>query len=159
MTDPIERAARQAHMTDLPSLIARVEAASGPDRELDFDVWRIDGPYVRWDEHGCAVDFDGDAVAFIDPGQHSRNFYLASDYEDVVPRVTESLDAVVALAERVKPSWRWAVTNADGPNRWPAQGELWIGDHEYIGKHAYPTLALLLALLRAVQAQQNKETT
>ena len=127
-------------MTDLPSLIVRVERLEGPDREVDLEIARALVPdvictrLVRW------------------PPPEREEDFTHWEY-------TASLDAVVALAERVKPSWRWAVTNADGPNRWPAQGELWIGDHEYIGKHAYPTLALLLALLRAVQAQQNKETT
>ena len=144
-------------MTDLPTLIARVERLEGPDREVDFDVWRIDGPDVQWDDHGCAVDFDGDAVAFVDPGQHSRNFYLASDYEDVVPRVTASLDAVVALAERVLPGWGWSVARS---TELQPYGCMCAPDRTrplIQARAPTPALALLLALLRAVQA--TKETT
>lgn len=125
-------------MTDLPTLIARVEALSGPDREVDGLVAQAFGEIpsdARWDD--CWFSGHYGAYKFHDPAEY-----------------TASLDAVVALAERVLPGWRWGIMTAVGP--WSRGGAFMatLDCPESSGfgmnardAHTTPALALLLALL------------
>lgn len=73
---------------DMTALIARLEAAEGPDRALDREIGlRIDGWYETVDSHGECLMANGDRYPD----------HPASEY----PSFTESLDAALALAERV----------------------------------------------------------
>jgi hypothetical protein len=113
-----------------------VEAAEGGDREIDRAVW-------DW--------FDTQLPDY--PNIEARHWDL--DY----PKVTASLDSVLSLVEERLPEWRWAV-NKSG---W---AELhWLGGpqpekkphaHPYVSVHdaATPALAMLSALLRALEAKQ-----
>ena len=66
-------------MSDIPSLLSRVRAASGPDRELDADIWRA----LCW-EH------------------HSHEIAKGTPF-------TGSIDAAVALVERALPEWCYSI--------------------------------------------------
>ena len=71
-------------MADLTALIERLEKADGPSRELDAAVCRylVGSPADHW--YGLHGDFITDGLA---------------------PAITASIDAAVALAERVLPGW------------------------------------------------------
>ena len=130
-------------MTDLPSLIVRVERLEGPDREVDLEIARALVPdvictrLVRW------------------PPPEREEDFTHWEY-------TASLDAVVALAERVLPALAPAIGMNVHHRYWHGRLSFVRADGDVDGYSAdapTPALALLLALLRAVQAQQNKETT
>lgn len=121
----------------LRSLIARVEAATGPDREIDGEVLcAVRGiPFVRWDGAGLVWQDD---------------FGIRHTDADHVPRVTESVDAVLAIVPEGY-SWHlWSVS--DGlPNaelRPKGGGSPIYGLRD---RRAPPALALLAAVLRAME--------
>lgn len=103
-------------MTDEPTLLSRVLAATGPDPALDG---AIDG----------LVGHEGEAWP---------------------PRYTASLDAAVALLERVRPDWHVSVQGVNAT--WFAEinstrdGPLEVAR----ANGATPALALLAALLRSL---------
>ena len=123
-----------------PTLLERVEAASGPDRELDAVLW---------------LAFTPGATRRTLHVPHWQRPYDIDETRDekgrliIVPSYTSSLDAALALVERVLPGWLWMVASADPPNRLPARVELWTGDEEVRASAATPALALLAALLKA----------
>jgi hypothetical protein len=58
-------------MTDLPTLIARVEAATGPDRDLDEAILAAvnphkTGPYASWRAAASAFAWDTRVTASVD---------------------------------------------------------------------------------------------
>lgn len=136
-------------MTDLTALIARVEALSGPDRQVSTDVNRA----LRQPD-----------VPRLTGGIDAAMFTTSPHWG---PHITASLDAVVALAERVLPGWDWSV-HSHKQGQTPSYRDAWGGMRAppvgrvsgilYESNGYTPTLALLLALLRAVQADQSKET-
>jgi hypothetical protein len=136
--------------TDLADLLRRVEAAAGPDRELDEAI-----AFALCDEHEF-VQLKG-APRGVGPtlyrfGSHAPHSAL---------RVTASLDAALALVERVLPG---AICGVDGigPACLPEarvvpehSGEEVLTQYEARGRT--PALALLAALLRALIAQQEPQ--
>lgn len=74
-----------------------------------------------------------------------------------VPNLTTSLDAAVALVERVRPGWYWDVSKVfpsgnmrAGLNPPPVQhGEHWLRDIGAIAFSSTPASALVAALLRS----------
>lgn len=76
-------------MTDFQSLIARVEAGTGPDRELNRDI--------------CV------ALGFVPSG---------FPHVLTAPRLTASLDACLALQKHVLPGWRWYADDAGEAYVW-----------------------------------------
>jgi hypothetical protein len=112
---------------DLPALIARVEAATGPDYDIDREIWR-------------AVDHD------------AAEEYAACE----TPAYTASLDAAVSLVpsgckwslysqSHDEPPCAYCVPNM-GRHPWPA----WVDD----AYAATPALALCAAALKARQAME-----
>lgn len=147
-------------MTDLTDLIARVEGLSGPDREIERDVWEaLTGECVHRETKFVYLDDDERELECVACGADTYG-------KDPWRGISASLDAVVALAERVLPGWGWGVAviearvtamlvEPDTPDAslmtpWPRR-------FESTAPTPTPTLALLLALLRAVQAQQETE--
>lgn len=128
-------------MTDLPSLIARLEQAEGPSRELD---WRI--------AEAFGVPYKGGASSNWPP------FMPGSAFDKSIPHLTSSLDAAVALAERKFPTEQvligWKQTETTKPwarvGRWP--------DPDATG--ATPAIAVciatLIATLKASAVQENR---
>lgn len=164
MTNPAENSAADAKAVvpshtlsstaDLTHLLSRVEGARGPDRELDALICAalrdIAGPadceYVRaWS--GPWVAQAGLVILQEDSGHNGPNFRPE--------KYTASLDAALALVERVLPGWTMAC-DATAPELgidWELfepgpDGSRIVGTHE---KHP---LALLAALLKALIAQQ-----
>lgn len=138
---------------DLSALIARLEAAEAGSRELDALVWKALNPrgeiaikgagrpgLVNW---RCRIPGATIANSWTNPG-----------------RYTTSLDAALALAERVLPGWYFGVqqnryVSPDMPDNWSAYlsapRALDQGDIE--GEAPTPALALCIAILRAKQGE------
>lgn len=155
-------------MTPLDELIAKVEGASGPDRELDARLWcAVEG--YRFDRIEVeAVPYSAATPAFV-------HFNGATSIRlSLINRMTASLDAALALVEAKRPGcmvalagpWVWAAhTERAGQPIWCAEvaectetgdlGRAEVNDLEH--KAATPALAICLALLRSL-AQQEGET-
>lgn len=142
----------------LPDLLARVRAAEGPSREIDCALacaldgfWvelaaypNQDGTILRADF--CRTNEDG---GWSSPGHGG---------DQMVRAYTASLDAALALVERVLPGWHWEVgKEPDKPlfSAWvvrddgtASSGETWAPT---------PALALLAALLTALIVTGNAE--
>lgn len=144
--------------TDLKALLARVEAATGPDRELDAEVCAalaympdaelptlMEGWSWVW-ESGWTFG-DGPTVKAIPVREGERSMGGATRRPQPI---TASLDAALALVERVRPGWFWSL----GQIAWDAQAvaELCCEDPAGYAKAeaATPALALILALLRSM---------
>lgn len=128
-------------LPDLQPLLARVEAASGPDRELDKALWY---------------------KLIFDPALDKKNDSYLKLIGSPQPLFTASLDAALALAERVLPGagWLCGVKSNGG-----FMAELFLT--RYISgvspRLAYataktPALALVIATLRAMIATQGEKT-
>lgn len=107
----------------LPDLIARVEACTGPDRELDAAIAALLAPT------------DDPSYAAFENGR---------DYPDLY---TSSLDAVLALVTEKLPGWHKKLEERE-PLVWIAS----IG--RFQAEAITPALALLLALLRAIEGEK-----
>jgi hypothetical protein len=79
---------------------------------------------------------------------------------DKLPLYTASLDAALALCERVLPGESWGLQNNDRGQRLEPHHKFWaaIGLYEpggkYQGSGATPAIALLAALLKALISQE-----
>lgn len=148
------------------TLIDRLREAKEGTAELDARIWCEvhDAEFVVDVADGRAIAkkrvglFDGLIrrdylfLGWVDPGEHSLNFYFVapSEFPEPLPRYTRSLDASIALCERVLPGWqintnvygRFAEACLGDPsqNRWCAAST--------------PALALVLAILTAVQQEK-----
>lgn len=117
-------------MTDLSELIERVRAATGPDRELDAAVLKHFGFHSwigRMSYH--------DAPLWIDFGSSE---------------ITASIDAAIALAERVLPGRALVVRNS-------GYAELQHPRNRRFDSFAHghtPAIAITLATLLALQSQE-----
>jgi hypothetical protein len=114
-------------MSDLKELLARVEKAEGPDREIDAALQRlIGGEHIHW---GCGLLVNG---------------------------FTASLDASLALVERVLPGWLRELQEYGEPDSF-----WWVTLRSYPfgiafgGRAATPALATCCALLKALIAKEN----
>lgn len=123
-------------MADMLELIARLEAAEGPDRAADREIGlRLDGWYETVYSHGECLMVNGDRYP-----DHPESEY---------PSFTESLDAALALAERVLPGWVWMVeSHRDGrATAWLSEFNAYGEGEQVLGNS--PALALCIAILKA----------
>ena len=128
----------------LKDLLARVEAAPGPDRELDARI------FIALDRPAHAA-MDDDLIPQPDgligiPG-HKRALFEAERY-------TASIDAAVALVRRVLPGAGWDVQA--GGCAWIRVDDADIGDAWNLRNSA---MALCAALLRAEIARAEDAAT
>lgn len=125
---------------DMSALIALLEAAEAGSRELDAAVWAASNGYELFEHDGAGWRY---RMKPDDIMRHERTGYI-SPY-------TTSIDAALALAERVLPGWRKFV-EVVGDGRGSACVFL---AHEAIDRpwfHApTPALALCISILRAIQ--------
>lgn len=143
----------------LDDLLSRVEAATGPDGELDAALWLRFVPGTT--RKATTVNHPKGPYIIDETREHFRLV--------TVPAYSASLDAALALCERVLPGWAWCAAGPDAETSEPLcwatlAGPVrmvkldWDGppepDRETITSYAMtPALALLAALLKAVQAQ------
>lgn len=143
---------------DLSALIARLEAAEVGSRELGHEVllalgWRRSvighfyGPLYQW----SSPDFSP---------------HLISGDEDKLPNPVLSIDAALALAERVLPDREIALSQRK-PRHLETCAEWWhaslfkvrtgvvfgVGPSTVTAKASTPALALVIAVLRAKQGE------
>lgn len=122
-------------------LIAKLEALDGPDREVDADI------YIAFNipmERAGRIDRLGGCVGW---------WPKDAPYESAVdvPRYTASLDAAIALVERVLPGNHLRIDiGDDGLHAANIFGD-WGDSHA--NASSSPAIALLIALLRAKEAR------
>lgn len=138
-------------MTDLPAIIARLEASDGPDRELDKEIAKhVLGAWIRATTQGG-------------PWRYQM---LLPEYEGVspeslpdVPEYTSSLDACAALQERVLPGYVAELLTSDR-SMWRARVWNWAAEaDDEVWRRVYSYaraahIAWLIAILRAVEAER-----
>lgn len=165
-------------MPDLDALIGRLEAASGPDREIDGEImftlfakqvsengylWPEDNP--SW---SFAIRFPGKDRAWFDKvrSKDQETIIVWRDGDPIlmnsqrVPELTKSLDAAMSLLPdgrcRIAVGVAYPEKN-EGPVYWANCGKdvlddkgSWIAANESEG--ATPAIALLIAILKARKA-------
>lgn len=132
-----------------PSLLERVEAATGADREIDKELAQhLLGAFIRLSTTG-----EGWRYQMLLPDHQGVSFESLPD----VPAYTSSLDAALSLVERVLPGWGVEVLTPDR-DMWRATVWPWVssrGTRDNVGfRYSYaktPALALLAALLKATE--------
>jgi hypothetical protein len=159
----------------MKEMLARVESATGPDRELDARLSVLFGVIVMKDRGKEGISF---FEAPIEPGQWA---FLsgcktgeADAYRELgtclgVPGYTRSLDACVALIEKVLPGWNGMVDFGGGSTCTAdligpvvevgsdEEGYPFDIRDEAHGEGKTPPLALLAATLRALlQIEERK---
>lgn len=130
--------------SNLTPLLSRVEEATGPDRELDRDIAEHFYPEILTREHRVVV---GGQFAW----QHPTYGLTRCEH------YTASLDAALALCERVLPGWLRFVGDLDptDPRATATVCQGLIGSlsgRGFAPRNQY-ALALLAALLRAKIAE------
>ena len=122
-------------MTDLSTLLSRVESGSGADRQLDAAIWSaLTG-------HAC---HQGPDETWLAPRGESGLLHAE------VACLTTDLNAVVALVEARLPGWGWDITYRAA---WGTSAAHVIGPTReakpYVATAPTPARALLAALIRA----------
>jgi hypothetical protein len=132
-------------MTDLSSLIERLEKATGPSRDLDVEIMNALDPRSSDEKRlfgGKLYQASWGAVGQL--CDHIRYFVEA-------PFPTSSIDAAVSLAERVSPNWQINLSIFHD-----TLAEASFGNREAPharSKAPKPALAICLATLRALQSK------
>lgn len=116
----------------------RVAALTGPDRKVDAAL-----------ERGFGLGI----FAPIPDDAELGDIPHGPGYGSAIPRYTASLDAAIALVERVLPGW--ARGFEEGPLTCmafvdPSDYETRFGSAAYVEKGPTPAIAMLLALLAAL---------
>lgn len=136
------RTPKQIAAAKLDELIEKLEKAEGPNYRLEIDIFKLFNP-----EYAEYVEGRGGLV-HVNDGEDQR---VLSNVR--APNYTASLDAAVALAERVLPGWRWAVTSRG--TAWCNTADLPTPSIHLRADAATPALALCLATLKAVRAHMH----
>ncbi len=130
---------------DLPtlrSILARLEAATGPDRELDAEIAiaLLDAPKLASGKKVRRTDLRASKEGYV---HHKADLcYSANHY-------TASIDAAVALIERVLPGAEWsAARNSNGEYF----GWIVSDGMPHCDDHETPALVLCTALVKALIA-------
>ncbi|MBN9028910.1 MAG: hypothetical protein BGO05_10150 [Rhizobiales bacterium 63-7] len=147
---------------DLSGIIERLEKAMGPDREVDAQIWLATTP--------------GTTRNWLEVKSTTNQWppYIIDETRDadgrliIVPAVTTSVDAAIALAERVLPGWGGLISLGSGTSIHCA--DLWserrgnqssedeeedplpMGEEAH-AEHACLPIAIVLATLRALQSK------
>ena len=167
-----------ANRADLQALIERVEKATGPDRDLDAAVFVAVTGAATWSyDDNCHID------ALIKSGAYRGDKQLHPDYDPnprvtwryrigdaeygEVPSLSASIDAALALLERVLPGWKvmihaggmWGEVMPGASISEPGFAALSRKGLPYrLGKANAPSLplAIIAATIRAMQSQENE---
>lgn len=128
-------------MTDL---ITRLSKLDGPRYTMDVAIALATDFWPKDRIQNIVYNDDGDPWVYFTDGPDLP----------LPPAYTASVDAAIALAERVLPGWHWSIYDTDGVGRCNAQMERpdFTGAEDFDGTGATPAIALLIALLRAKEA-------
>lgn len=136
-------------MSNFEDLLTRVRNATGPDREWDAEIASALGFPIEWKQANYTME--------------TYPVITWSDTREPCPQFTASIDAALALVERVLPGWHGALTwlPDHGPNDASFACEIgpmdWSGDgppDNIIGHGDSMPLAILAALLTALIAKE-----
>jgi hypothetical protein len=132
-------------------IIARLEAATGADREIDVLVWAVaEGHKLEWQGSTLVAGEEG-VIGWKEPGIRCMNFYTnrRETGPGSIPAYTASLDAALALVGEKLPGCRVMVEQAFDGSGWAMvmPGEL---STRHVTEAPTPALAVLLALFRAL---------
>lgn len=146
---------------DLLTLAARVEALTGPSKEVDRAVARVVGwfrvePRHSRNRYGGWIAPDDFIGAYRDGSPMLDGLHGTTIWRDP-PSWTASVDAVLALIARELPGWGWSVTSRRLKEAFACVNEPNAVVEIVRGEAATPALALLSAALRAKAAQQQME--
>lgn len=137
---------------DLTDLLARVEGASGPDREIDHDICKLFNPgnYEVFEEN-----FRRDLAEAAKNGLAEKRKDAVRDMSFwMIDRYTASIDAALALMGRVLPGWDWTVSRGGFAEvQEPDKGDM---GSFWQSRAATPALAILAATLRALIAKEGE---
>jgi hypothetical protein len=134
-------------MIDTQELIARIEAATGPDRELDAAIYAAMNPEMRPIPNLKGRFFNpAKTTAFV-----AKDYHLGKGVTDVAPSFSASIDAALTL---VPGKWKVRQMNFSAPcaddRKW------WLnlhggkeGEDTFTGLGATPALAICIAALKA----------
>lgn len=117
-------------MGDLTKLIARLEALESPSPMVDLAIWEALNKDRALEEEPC----------------------LAYDF-------CYSLEAAVALTERVLPGWAFRLESGTPTAQlWECDDRGWhkSGMDQHVGTGPTPAIALILATLKALAAKETK---
>lgn len=120
-------------------LIERLEKCTGPVPELDeaIQAWSV-GATAEWQDYKSANAY------------HRDGFWVSIG---VVQPYTASLDATIALVERLLPGWMWNASSTGAA--WVMSFKEGEGDDFHTAKSEdRPAIALLIALLRALSSPE-----
>lgn len=128
---------------DLNELLERVRSATGPDREIDVALLHLWEP-----SHEALCSYDQRYQTELRDGVFSV-WKTDGGYSASVPfpRFTASVDAALALCERVLPGWKWNIGHDANDD---LHAMVWHGvtEHDEYGSTAPLTiLAALLSVL------------
>ena len=136
------------------ALLAKLEAATGPSRELDAAIAvAIFKAAPGIDLRAEAAEEDCEAGTYWLVGPSWRSLITSQRY-------SESLDAAMTLAAPPgHPMWTWRVEariHGTNPLHHSYEAEITVPSHEYGGFAPTPALALCIAAVRARLAGQKE---
>lgn len=143
-------------MADLVGLAARVEAATGPDLELDCLIWcAVNGYKPEWQGKCLVAGIEG-VIGWIDPGKHQRNFHTnrSTVGPGSIPAYSASLDAAMTL---VPEGAKVIEFQQDSCHDWAWWA--WVsapGEYEGNAHNQHAPLALTAACLKARATTEGK---
>lgn len=127
-------------------LISALASLTAPDREVDALIWLEFTPGATRKQWSYIHTATGREC-------HVDETRDATDRLIIVPELTSSLDATVALCERVLPGWSvimgWNQTSQTIP--WARVGHEFSVD----ATGRTPAIALLIAILTALETREN----
>ena len=127
------------------NLLSRLQGLTAPDREVDAALWLEFAPGAtrkQWSYIHTATGRE----CHVDETRDVNGRLI------IVPELTSSLDAAVALCERVLPGYDWIVGHTNGGLTIHAQ----VGQNEMVFGET-PAIALLIAILTALEARDGTE--
>ena len=135
----------------MTSLIERLSKLDGPCRETDWEIQKFFmGEWLH--KHGYKRE--GNYYRTDTPPISGAKICSGPEY------YTSSIEAAIALAERVLPGWTIAHLGQDDHKLWNAelrQGHLTSYSHVTLGGSSTPAIALVIATLRAKEASSHDE--
>jgi hypothetical protein len=138
-------------VSGLGELLERVRSAKGPDRKVDALI-EVE---VRRQE-AYRVGLNDQQRAYWTATVDGLVYDSATRYD--APRLSASIDAALALVERVLPGWRYDIHSPRFGRQF--EGVLMDGDHASrridVATATTAPLAILAALLSALIAQEPK---